>query len=359
MTSLTALLAAVALLPAEAGASMPVDGGADASKDAGVDSATDAGATEPAPGEVTADPGLPAGVLIVELVDAQGQLLPGASLFVESMDRTGDRRRLEAETDGRGRIRVEDLPAGGANRIVVGHVARGGLQISTRAFQLPMNSGARVSLVVPRRTDDKAAVAIDHLHVVIERTGAQMRVTETMQLSAAAGAMFASDDGLLLPLPDGAAGLRFSDAEEAVGKARVSDEGLLITAAIPPSGLELTFVFDISIDGDSARFDQSIPIPTGATQVISTWTHEGARLRVDGLSRAEPAELSSGLTALVATGDGLSSGRLQVQIDGIVDGPAGARRMVALAASALALALGLAIWIRRRIRREAPVEGNG
>lgn len=309
------------------------------------------------PGQPKLDPSLPAGTLIVELRDAEGKPLPKASIFVESSNDGGRGRRLRTETDETGVVRVQDLPTAETESIVVGHEAAGGVLTASAPFGLPPHGGARLLLVVPERTGDVEVVAIEHLHVVLEREGSLLRVTETFSLATAQGAIFANTEGLSLPLPRGAAGLRFADAEKMASKARLTDEGVVFTATIPPSGDELTIVFDLPIESGSAELEQEIPLETRAAQVISTWTQGGARLTVAGFPDTETAELRSGLTAQVAATQGLPGGRLRLKLEGITDGPEALRRTMTLVACIAILALGLGLWIRRRVRRPDSV-GN-
>jgi len=365
MTSLTAALVGIMLAQIGEPGAQPGDAGsagsdptASAEADAGAPTAAEPAAGPGAPGEPVPDRSLSPGTLAVVLKDAAGNPLSGATIFVETAGEPGAGRRLTAKTDSRGEIRVADVPLGDSEAIVVGHETATGVLTSTAPFAMPPDTGVRVMLAVPGRTDDPGAVTLEHLHVVLEREGSRIRVTETLSLATAGGAIFANRSGIAVPRPRGGVGLRFADAEEAASQAVIDDEGVLVTAPIPPSGLEVSVVFDIPIESGSTAFEQEIPLPTTAAQVLSTWTEDGARLTVDGFSPAERAELMNGLTALVTAADGLEDGRLKVRLEGIADGPAAVRRAVALVASAIALALGLALWIRRRLRRQEN-GGNG
>jgi len=321
----------------------------------------DAGSTSPppapqpvrpaVPGEPVTDGTLDAGTLVIELRDAGDQPLTRAKVFVESSGEGEPDRRLEAETDGEGRIRVADLPTGDGETIVVGHAGASGVLVSTRPFALPSDGGARVLLVAPGRTSDPAAVTIRHLHVVLEREGDQLRVSETFGLATAAGEVFSNDAGLALPVAEGASGLRFKDAETAAKKARIDGNEIVFTAPVPPGGTEITVVFDVPIEDGAAAIGQDIPLGVGSAQVISTWTQGGVELAVDGFSEAEPVELRSGLTALVATAQGLPGGRLQLELEGIVDGPVAVRRTLTLLACVSILGFGLVVWLVGRARR--------
>ncbi|MBW2277098.1 MAG: hypothetical protein JRF63_06370 [Deltaproteobacteria bacterium] len=323
----------------------------------------DAGATRPppeqpparptAPGEPTVDNTLPTGTLIVELRDSQRRPMAKAKVFIESAGQANRGRRLEAETDDVGQLHVEDLPVGDTAAIVIGYEGSSGVLTSTSPFGLPTEGGTRVLLVAPDRTGDRSSVSLEQLHVVLEREGQQLRVTETLGLAAAAGAIFSDEKGLALPLPSGASGFRFADAEKTAKMARLDGDEVVITAPISPGGIELTIVFDVPIDGGRAELDQEIPLPVGAVQVISTWTQGDAKLTVAGFSEAEPAELRSGLTALVAATKSLPGGRLKLTLAGIADGPDAVRRTLTLVASIVVLGFGLVLWILGRVRRKS------
>jgi hypothetical protein len=349
MTALHALLIGLAILQLE---------GADAG-------AADAGpppAPPPVrptvPGEPVIDPTLPAGTLIVELRDARGAPMAAAALIVESSAQGGSGRRLKTETDDTGKIRVEDLPTGEEETIAVGHEGSSGVLTSTRPFALPADAGARVLLRAPGRTDDPSAVELKHLHVVLDRKGPVLRVTETLGLGVAAGVIFARDEGFSLPAPTGVEGLRFKDPESAANKARIGDGEIVVTAPIPPGGLELSVVFDVPIEGGRADLEHGFTLAVGSTQVISTWTQGGTKLTVEGFDAAEPVELRSGLTALVAAAGELPAGRLKLALEGIADGPAALRRVLTLFSSVLILGFGLVLWIIGRARREPRGESD-
>jgi hypothetical protein len=323
--------------------------------DAGAAPATSAAApVRPAiPGEPTPDPSLSAGTIVVELHNAEGKPVPRAAIFVESSGPGARGRRLSTETDEAGVVRVRDLPTGESDSIVVGHESAGGVLTSTAPFGMSSQAGARVLLVLPDRTGDLEAVSIGHLHAVLEREGRQLRVTETISLSASPGTIFSNPEGVTIPSPRGASGLRFADAEKMANRARLTDDGVVFTAPIPPGGVELTIAYDVPIEDGRAEVEHEIPLQTEAVQVISTWTQGGAELTVEGFPETETAELRSGLTAQVAAAEGLPGGRLRLKLEGIADGPEALRRTLTLVASTLILALGLGLWIWRRVRRPA------
>lgn len=303
------------------------------------------------PGTPLPDPTLPQGSLVVELLDAAGKPLAHANMFVESLNATGSRRRLNAKTDSDGQIRVEGLPADGSQSIVVGYPTSGNPLISTHPFMLGAGHGMRLRLVLPEHTTDAQKVGIEHLHVVIERRDAQLRVTETWRLKTREGALFTNPAGLVLPTPLGATGLRFGDSERTRGTAELVDEGVRVTAAIPPTGLELNIVFDLPIANGRATLEQELPLRISTTQIISTWTLRSATMTAMGFDESTPMQLRSGITALVATKTDLDPGKLLVRLEGFTDGPSATRRLATLIACVLLLAVGLGWWIRSHARR--------
>jgi hypothetical protein len=303
-----------------------------------------------------ADDTLPAGTIVAELVDGQGEPVAGGGLFIEAHDASASGRRLDVKTDKAGRVRVADLPVEGSNQVIVGYQGDDGLRTATAPFQLGPDKGVRVRLVVPQPTVDPSGVTVAHMHVVLERKGAQVKVVETLQLVSGANTVFRNTEGLTLPLPSGAKGPRLADPEKMGQLVKVTADGFRIVAAIPPQGIEVTLVFDVPLEDGRAGFEQTLPVDVTVAQVIATWTADNATLAVDGFPPAELAELQSGLTALTAIKRDWKQGRLRVAMTGLTDGPDWTRRMVALILSVAALALGIALWIRRRLGETGAAE---
>jgi len=308
-------------------------------------------------GEPVPDPDLPSGEIAVSVEDDGGKPLGGASLFVEVTDASGTTRRLDMRTDPEGRAVVEGLPAGASNRIVVGHESAGELLVATRPFRLEESGGVRLRLAIPSESDDPARVVVAHLHVVLERVGDLVRVTEVFSLRPDGGVVFRGRSGYLLPLPAGASAPRL--AGDGTFGVAVREGGFAVTRSIPPQGIEVAVAFDVPAEDGVAAFEQRLLSRVEMLQVISTWTAGRAALTVDGLSEARKDQMENGIVALVAAGRDLD-GALRVELSGL-EAPSGAAgRAIALALCLLFLGGGLIARMARAIAgRRAAGPGKG
>jgi hypothetical protein len=205
-------------------------------------------------------------------------------------------------------------------------------------------------------TSDLGALTISSLHVVIERKGDRVEVSELMTFTSREGTRFSSPRGLRVALPKGALAPRTADADGAQLGAEIDAEGLVVTDPISPGGDDLSLSFEVPISGGEARFEQRLPVPASSFQVVSTWTRAPARLRVAGAGEAVRDELENGLVALIAMGRGPESRTLAVTLSGIEDGAEVWLRRAALAACLAIFIAGVIAFARRRRgeRREAP-----
>jgi hypothetical protein len=210
---------------------------------------------------------------------------------------------------------------------------------------------ARAADVAPAplsSTADVAALSIRHLHVVLERKGDRIEVSELMTLTSRAGTRFSSPKGLRVALPEGAVAPRTDDADGAQLSAAVDATGFTITAPIGPGGDDLSLSFEVPIEGGEARFEQRLPVAAASLQVVSTWTRGRARLRVAGAGEAVRDELNNGLVALIAMGRQPGTRALVVSLSGIEDGAEAWARRAALAACIALFAAGVWAFARRR-----------
>ena len=200
-------------------------------------------------------------------------------------------------------------------------------------------------------TSDRAALSLRHVHVVLERKGDRIEVSELMTFASREGTRFSSPEGLRVALPPGAVAPRTTDAEGAQLTAEVDAAGFVVVDPIGPGGDDLSVTFEVPIAGGVAAFEQRLPAETPSFQVVSTWTRAPARLRVVGAGDAVRDELQNGLVALVAIGRERRTRALSVTLSGVEDGADAWPRRAALAACAALFAAGIIAFVRTR-RRE-------
>ena len=204
-------------------------------------------------------------------------------------------------------------------------------------------------------TSDLGALSLRHVHVVLERKGGRIEVSELMTFTSREGTRFSAPSGVRVALPPGAVAPRTSDGEGEQLAAEVDDEGFVVTGPIGPGGDDLSVTFEVPIADGAVSFVQPLPVSAASFQVISTWTREPARLSVRGASKAVKEELENGLVALIAMGRTAEVGTLAVSLTGIEDGADAWPRRVALASCIALFAAGTIAFVRRRKKRkEAP-----
>jgi hypothetical protein len=205
-------------------------------------------------------------------------------------------------------------------------------------------------------TSDVAALSLRHVHVVLERKGDRMEVSELLTFASREGTRFFAPKGLHIPIPSGAVAPRTMDADGAQLTAEVDAAGFAVVDPIGPGGDDLSVTFEVPIEGGVAAFEQRLPVEVVSFQVVSTWTRAPSLLRVAGAKEAVRDELQNGLVALIATGRGPENRTLAVTLSGIEDGGEKWVRRAALAICAALFAAGVFAFARRkrRERGEAP-----
>jgi hypothetical protein len=291
--------------------------------------------------------------ITVVLTDRAGKPVPGAEVFVEAVAPGGARRRMEMKTDARGEARVLGVPTE-LERVVAGFRGAEGLLV-TSPVELASGPEARVVLTVPEATESRGDLSIDMLHVVLEREGGRIEVSEVLSLRSAPGTSYRGAP-LRFPLPDGAVAPMVPTRDEEAPAATLEDDAFVVRGPIPAGGLDVELRFELPIDDGRIAFSQRFGLPIRTVRAVCTWTADGAALRASGLRPAETTELMSGLAALVAMGPGPGDGRLELRVTGLRDGPAAVLRVVALAACLALVALGAILRLRRR--RSAGAKGR-
>ncbi len=321
------------------------------SGDASFEPAPDAGAGEVSPVEP------PPGSVTLELRDSEGRPLPGRKVFVEARDSAGDVRRLEMETNESGWARALGIPVSGSEQLVAGISGPDGETLaSSGSFRMREGPGIRIVLEEPRRSDDLSEVVVGDLHVVLERLGDRIEVTEVLSLRSPRGV--AVEGEILLPLPAGAVHPRVSKREGSSSAARVAEEGFVIDGPFSAAGRDATLVFEVPVEQGACRIEQDFGRPVEAARVISAWTAGGADLVADGLDPARRTEVGGGLEALVSTGRQIRDGVVDIRLSGLELDPIGKWRSATLVLALLLLALGVLLRWRDRTRRRGSKNGE-
>ncbi len=227
-------------------------------------------------GSVSPADGTPIGSLEIELVDGAGKPIPGKAMKVGqvSQDATGKAEDIKvhrAVSDGNGVVRFSGLPTG-EQIAYAGVIEHEGMRLSTDAFRLPTDKGARGRIKALLRTPDTAAVRIDkRSKLVVDAREEAIAVFESLLFSNSGERVFdPGEDGLFLPLPEG-----HTAAQEVSGGAEVKPRtgGVTIKTTVPPNSAaafatSARFAFALPGDGASIEFEQLLPLGMEAPYIL-------------------------------------------------------------------------------------------
>ncbi len=307
-------------------------------------------------------PGIPAGSVLVRVVDARGQAQPEVVVRLGAM-RDGDREDArEMRTDGDGVARFQRLATGG-DAAYRASVDRDGARFGAPPFQLGSAAGYRVQLVRHVVSHEPRAVLIwdarvelrfkDDRLVVVHRT----RVANLSGMSLGEGdpnpVAFVPTDGLRFGMPEGATA--FTSAPS-MDDARITSEGgaVVFRGSVPPTSdtpMELVWQYHVPLSGGDVQIRPSLPLPL-VNATVASEAPRGLGLVIEGFPPAELRE-SQGerilVTGLNRRPEDPPVRELRISLTGI-PAAAGPERMVAtlVAAASVLGALGVAVAKRRK-----------
>ncbi len=195
---------------------------------------------------------------------------------------------------------------------------------------------------VPATPSGSTEVVVEQMHIVFERKGSNVKVTQSFQFS---GKVDKSAD-YTIQLPSGAFGPSLAGNDN-TGIELKSDR-LIIRSPILEQGLNISVQYNMALQDGSVVFDQKLEFPVASAQVISTWTAGNVGLSGRSFIQSELHTLSSGLQGLVIQGNDIS-GRVHITLTGLKDGPEALQSLIAFILSAILLAAGFLIWLRAKM----------
>jgi hypothetical protein len=214
-----------------------------------------------------------------------------------------------------------------------------------------------VSPVAYGETRDSASVTINHVRAVLDRKGNSFEVTEFVNLATPEGKVFSEPEGFRIPLPHGATGPRPMGEEN--GEIRFEAGAVIVQAPIDEQGYMARLIFDLPIHDGKLVLEQNFKSSVASAQIVSIWNDGKARLRGDNFAASEDLELSDGLLGQVMIAHELESGRIVVELKGIVNGPEKTRSMITLLLCLVLLLAGFIGWTRSRVAGDADSGENG
>lgn len=295
---------------------------------------------------------LPAGTVVVRVVDAQGEPVPDARVEV-GMLQQGQRDRKVGKTNAQGEVRWDHLPSGAdrACRIVV---TNGPARFPAEPFAMDGPTGFRVTVTRWGVTESTDALLLFIMRTFLEfaEEGDRLKVTQHLQLMNVGTEAIAPDGGIPIPVP---AGMKAFRTEQGMGDQRVveHDGKLVIEGSLPPGEVQLAYGFDLDLSGSEFTYEQRIPFRLVLAEVYAEKA-PGMTVRVQGMEDPSEVELEGRtfLTSRIARRpQSPSFPKLRIQL-GSLPGP-GPGRWIALGLGVIVMGLGLAAFLVGGDRREA------
>ncbi|MEM7139015.1 MAG: carboxypeptidase-like regulatory domain-containing protein [Myxococcota bacterium] len=234
------------------------------------------------------DESLPAGTVLVEVVDRQGGPIDEAAVRLGVMAQSGGRESQTCVTQADGRCRFDDLAFDSTHSYRV-NVPFNGARYSSTPFRLDPSAGQRVRVTrLPTTTDDQRVFQVLG-RTMIEFQADRAHITQEARLANLGDATYVfPEGGLKIELPPEAKAFQ-SRAMMTDQRVAGTDTELRISGSLPPGRSTLTWAYDVPVKGTSFSIEQAIPFQTMEYQVISDYI-DGMSLEADGFAPAQVRE---------------------------------------------------------------------
>ncbi|MFP6683796.1 MAG: hypothetical protein VB934_03750, partial [Polyangiaceae bacterium] len=316
------------------------------------------------PDRVLVDQSLPAGTVLVAIVNPQGAPIAKSPISLTTLENTvekGESSSSRAVTaNGRGRYRFEGLKTGrGISYRVTS--SKGSANFSSSPFGLKDKHGVRVLLHVYPPTSDLAnTLFVMEAFVVLDVKQDTVGVNHMLR-TLNFGRKAYTPKNVTLKLPPEARAFSAQENPQGVGMVETGDGSIELVGTYPPGQAEITYRYSLPLSG-SSDLALELPLPPRVVQAtVMVGAGPGMTMNIAGFPAPKPARRRDGQRVLKTSRQpDMSSGVrgvlkktspevLAVRISGIpTPGPG---RWVALALALLAAAgggLGL-----QRHRRDA------
>lgn len=310
----------------------------------------------------TTDPQLPAGTIVVEVLDGEGKPMPGVDITLgileQSVSKGESRRRVMGKADENGIARFEGLQTGsgvsyrvsvsspvpveGKPPLVATHDAP--------PFQLDLQAGERVRLhVFPATTSLQDALVGLRAMLYVEVKDDALQVEQAFTVFNLGNKTWVPDD-IVVGLPEGFRAFFAPQQMTGMGFDQVAGRGARLRGTFPPGQHDVSFRYQVPWDGSSTvALPLQLPPHVAQMSIVSD-AAQGMRLSVSDFPPAEQAVAMNGQRILV-TERQLRPGdtpldRIEIRLENL-PGP-GPGRWIALGLAAMAVAGGLSVALRRR-----------
>jgi len=316
------------------------------------------------------DPELPAGTIVVEVLDGEGAPIPGAEITLgileQSVSKGESRRRVMAQADANGVARFDGLTTGSGVSYRVSSttpVLEGEAPLHAThdapPFQLDLQAGERVKLhvfPVTSRLEDALVGLRAMLYVEVKDDALQIEQAFTV---FNLGKNTWVPDDIVVELPQGFRAFFAPQQMTSVGFDQVAGRGARLRGTFPPGQHDLGFRYQIPWDG-SSTVALSLGLPPHVAQMsIVSDAAQGMSLRASDFPPAQPAVAMNGQRILLTErqlrpGDAQLD-RVLVTLENLPGHGPG--RWIALGLAALAVAGGLfAALLQKKQTPEARAE---
>ncbi|MCX7808225.1 MAG: carboxypeptidase-like regulatory domain-containing protein, partial [Deltaproteobacteria bacterium] len=280
---------------------------------------------------------LPPGVLIIEVVDADGRPLANHPVWLASL-REGIRDRQSLQTDNEGRIRRDGLATGIATSYRV-TVPYQGAQYMSPPFQLDDEQGTRVRVEVRPTTTSNRSLLLVLGQTLLELRDERLHVIQELRLTnLGKETHLFPQEGLFIPLPPNTIAFQ---AKASMNDIRIVEEkgkGIRLFGSLPTGQENLNWAFDLPLHGQSLRFELGNPFRTFRYRVVAS-APPSATLEVEGFPsarRLQNLEQNLLVTEIQRMPKDPPLRTIRIALSGI-PGPGAGRFYALLCAAALAL----------------------
>ncbi|MBI4702279.1 MAG: hypothetical protein HY744_14225 [Deltaproteobacteria bacterium] len=255
------------------------------------------GGLDARPYTVAADERLEAGVVEVQVLEADGRPAPGAPLELRlrrsDAPGAGVPQSMAARADGQGRHRFAGIPAGSVRAAVVA-TQSGPAVFATRPFALDPRRGSRVLLRRYPATGD-----LDEARIAVEATVALSFEDEAVGVEHFLriynmGATAFVPQGLVLGLPEGARDFSAGMTRGPAGAELVAGLDVRLVGTFAPGPTDLSYGYRLPLAGETEQRLRLVLPPRVAAARVQAVAGPGIGLAVQGFPAAEQQQAEGG-----------------------------------------------------------------
>jgi hypothetical protein len=301
---------------------------------------------------------LAAGTIHVTVVDRAGTPIAGAPIRIGVMAQGGTRSDVRASSASDGTATFTRLATGSGQAYRV-NVTREGATTSSTPFRLEEDHGHEVRITLLPVTHDENAILQFLGMTVMELKPGRLHVQQAAELMNLSEMLYVfPSEGLFARLPPGH--LAFQSSEVMTDQHIAMEEGgFRLKGSLAPGRVQLTWAFDLPLDGTTLAFEQPMPFARTYVYRVVADAAPGMSLEVDGFPptqrlEAEGREYVGTQVEHGPTDPPLRS--LRVRLEGI-PGP-GPFRYVAIALAVGLIGLGAYLFSRGRVGERFTAEAR-